>query len=139
MFPSAQSQHEQQLHKDWDPSEPLGACLGRASERNVCIIGRGQLSAETLDPVVLEGEAQPSEMGVSHQEHDYFTPLLGSAEPSSLLEWGCDVLLCSRAACSLAKILWWCWKRYKIKPNCLLRWLLQNAFLKMHHFSYHFL
>lgn len=40
-------------------------------------------------------------MGINHQEHDnqsksdqkcskdYFTPLLGSAEPPSLLEWGC--------------------------------------------------
>lgn len=60
MFPSAQSQHEQEHHKDWDPSEPPGACFGRALERNVCIIGRGQPSAKTSDPVVLEGEAEPS-------------------------------------------------------------------------------
>lgn len=62
MFPSAQSQHKEH-HKYWGPSEPLGACLGRASERNVVILGREQLSAETLDPVVLEGEAQPSQNG----------------------------------------------------------------------------
>lgn len=59
VFPSAQSQHKQH-HIDWDPSEPLGAGLGRASERNFCIIGRAQPSAETLDPVVLGGETQPS-------------------------------------------------------------------------------
>lgn len=59
MFSSAQSQHKQH-HVDWDPSEPLGASLGRASERNVYIIGRAQPSAGTLDPMVLGEETQPS-------------------------------------------------------------------------------
>lgn len=55
--------------------------------------------------------------------NDSFTPSLGSAEPSSLLEWGCGCAFVQSGKSSVVES----WKRDKIKPNCVLRWLLQNA------------
>lgn len=66
-------------------------------------------------------------MGVGHQEHDNqsesdhkhskdnFTPLLGSAEPSSLLEWGCGCAVVQQSCLQSGKILWWSWKKDKAK------------------------